>query len=99
MTNSWDNSFDIKPVVADMYAMNIQMSKFEVERGNMRCKDRIPNVRYDADQKRIEYYNVEVSNDVFFVVNDTNKGAIERSKYHFRNKEKKNYRESVFCFE
>jgi hypothetical protein len=79
-----------------MYAMNIQMSKFEVERGNMRCKDRIPNVRYDADQKRIEYYNVEVSNDVFFVVNDTNKGAIERSKYHFRNKEKKNYRESVF---
>lgn len=96
MTNSWDNSFDIKPVVTDMYAMNIQMSKFEVERGNNRCKDRVPNVRYDADQKRIEYYNVEVSNDVFFVVNDTNKGAIERSKYHFRNKEKKNYRESVF---
>ena len=96
MTNSWDNSFDIKPDVADMYAMNIHMSKFEVERGNSRCKDRIPHVRYDADQKRIEYYNVEVTNDMFFVVNDTNKGAIERSKHHFRNKEKKTYRESVF---
>jgi hypothetical protein len=95
-TNNWENSFDIKPVVADINAMNIHMRKFEVERGNSRCKDRDPQTRYDKDQNRIEYYNVEVSDDVFFVVNDTTKGPYERAKHHFRNKEKKTYRESVF---
>lgn len=100
MTNSWENSFDIEAMVSDMYAMNIHMRRFETERGNKRCKDHIPSIRYDNDQKRIEYFKVEVTNDVFFVVNDTNKGPFERAKHHFRNKEKKNsYRENVFVLD
>jgi hypothetical protein len=98
--NDWNHSFEIKTMVSDLNAMNIQVKSFASDRGIARCKNYEPKYGYDANQKRYEYFNIEVTKDSFFVVNDTNKGSFERAKYHFRNKEKKNnYRESVYVLD
>jgi len=98
--NDWNHSFEIKTMVSDLNAMNIQVKSFASDRGIARCKNYEPKYGYDANQNRYEYFNIEVSKDSFFVVNDTNKGSFERAKYHFRNKEKKNnYRESVYVLD
>ena len=98
--NEWNHSFEIKAMVSDLNAMNIQVKNFVAERGVARCKNYEPKYGYDANQNRYEYFNIEVTKDSFFIVNDTNKGSFERAKHHFRNKEKKNsYRESVYLLD
>jgi hypothetical protein len=100
LLNDWNHSFDIKTMLAELAKMNINIKCFGTERGISRCKNYEPHSAYDNDQKRYEYYNIEVSKNIFFVVNDTNKGSFERAKHHFRNKEKKNsYRESVYVLD
>jgi len=99
-TSSWNHLFDIKADLLDLKAMNIHIKQFESERGNNRCKNRSHSVSYDKDQKRIEYFNIEVDNTTLFVENDCKTGSFERAKHHFRNKEKKNtYRETVFVLD
>jgi hypothetical protein len=98
--SAWNHSFDIKANLLDLKAMNIHIKQFESERGINRCKNRSPSVSYDKDQKRIEYFNIEVHDSSMFVENDCKTGSFERAKHHFRNKEKKNsYRESVFVLD
>jgi hypothetical protein len=93
------HSFDIKADLLDLKAMNIHIKQFESERGNNRCKNRSHSVSYDKDQKRIEYFNIEVDNISMFVENDCKTGSFERAKHHFRNKEKNTYRENVFVLD
>jgi len=97
---AWNHSFDIKANLLDLKAMNIHIKQFQSERGISRCKNCSPCVSYDKDQKRIEYFNIEVNDSSMFVENDCKTGSFERAKHHFRNKEKKNtYRESVFVLD
>jgi hypothetical protein len=97
---AWNHSFDIKANLLDLKAMNIHIKQFQSERGINRCKNCSPCVSYDKDQKRIEYFNIEVNDSSMFVENDCKTGSFERAKHHFRNKEKKNtYRESVFVLD
>ena len=98
--NDWNHSFNIKTMVSDLNVMNIQVKSFGVERGVARCRNYEPKYAYDENQKRYEYFDIEVYKSSLFVVNDTNKGSFERAKHHFRNKEKKNsYRESVYVLD
>lgn len=98
-TNDWTSSYLIQLPIDDLKSMNIQMKSFSSERGVSRCKNKEPQIRYD-NNVRIEYFGIEVTDSVYFVTNDTNKGSFERAKYHFRNKEKKNnYREQVFVLD
>jgi hypothetical protein len=98
--NDWNHSFDIKTMVSDLNVMNIQVKSFGSERGVARCRNYEPKYAYDENQKRYEFFEIGVTKESFFVVNDTNKGSFERAKHHFRNKEKKNsYRESVYVLD
>jgi hypothetical protein len=97
---AWNHSFDIRANLLDLKAMNIHIKQFQSERGTSRCKNCSPSVSYDKDQKRIEYFDIEVNDSSMFVENDCKTGSFERAKHHFRNKEKKNtYRESVFVLD
>ena len=97
--NNYNHSFDFKADLLDLKAMNIHIKQFESERGSSRCKNHNPSISYDKDQKRIEYWDIEVGNSTMFVENDCKKGSFERAKFHFRNKEKNAYREYVYVLD
>lgn len=100
LKNDWNHGFDIKTMLSDLAALNINIKCFSTERHVERCKNRVANSAYDNDQKRYEYYNIGVDKDTFFVANDTKKGSFERAKYHFRNKDKsKSYRNEVYVLD
>jgi hypothetical protein len=55
----------------------------------------------DVNGNRVVYqeWRISISNDVYFVVNDTKFGASERSKYHWRNTQMKEYSNNVYIIE
>jgi hypothetical protein len=101
LKNDWNHSFDIKTLLSKLSQLNINIKCFGTERGIARCKNYNPHAGYDDDQKRYEYFNIEVNKDTFFVANDTKKGSFERAKHHFRNKDKSkgSYRDTVYVLD
>lgn len=101
LANDWNHSFDIKTLLSKLSQLNINIKCFGTERGIARCKNYNPHGGYDDDQKRYEYFNIEVNKDTFFVANDTKKGSFERAKHHFRNKDKSkgSYRDTVYVLD
>lgn len=98
--NRWSSSFEIPTLVSELKKMNVQIKRFGAERGSNRCKSYEPHTGYDDDRKAYEYFKIDVSKNVFFVVNDTNKGSFERTKHHFRQMDKsKFYTHDVFVLD
>ena len=71
----------------DLKQFNIKMDVVGVQ--NNRCTNHTFCNDYvkDANGNQLIrlYHNMQVDDSTLFMVNDTNKGAIERTKYHYRN--------------
>lgn len=70
---------------------NMKIRAFSKNAHYETCSIIKPNRRYDdtktlADGTRYTYleYEVQVNENTYFVINDTNLGVLERAKYHFR---------------
>ena len=87
----------------ELAKMNIVVRSFVAERGRSSVMMNKLRTSYDEDDDgnriTVNYWKVPVSNSVHFVMNDTKVGSLQRAKQHYRNSEKKSYRELVFVLE
>lgn len=71
----------------ELKKFNIKMDRIDIQ-GN-RCIAQSARENYSKDVNGLSvtstYHNIHVEEHALFMVNDTNKGAIERTKYHYRN--------------
>jgi hypothetical protein len=81
---------------------NIVIRGFNKSRGVATCS----NVKVHTGYKTIngqqvlkQEWQIRVSEDVHFVINDTKVGALERSKYHWKNSKMESYSNSVYVIE
>jgi len=91
--NQWGRVYDFELMCNDAAKFNIALSGFtnrRGERGSTNMKFRSARTdKKDANGQYIleSYFNFGISNDVYFVANDTKIGCTERAKAHFRNHE------------
>jgi hypothetical protein len=82
--------------LADTY--NIKMRAGTRARHEQKCTTVQPSHDYNK-QYGSDYYTVQIAPDSYFVITDTKRGAFERAKYHWRNKDIKGYKETFFVLE
>jgi hypothetical protein len=79
---------------------NIVIRGFSRSRGAVGCQN--IKTHHDTDrttQKVSTYMDVRVDGDTYFVFNDTKVGALERAKFHWRNRTLTGYSEKVYVLE
>ena len=99
--------FEVKNLAKDY---NITLRCFTRNRGSNTCTNVNPDNDYDRTKKDANGHylyttvnRISVERNVFFIINDTNVGATERAKYHFRNtkweKDKEPNQSTVYVIE
>jgi hypothetical protein len=81
---------------------NIVIRGFTKSRGSATCSKLNHNVGYSkvGDQQVMKQeWQIRVSDCAYFVINDTKVGALERSKYHWRNSKLDTYTNNVYVIE
>ena len=80
---------------------NITIRGFHKERSSDKCNNFKPDSMLDDVTKTyVHAWRIQPSMNVHFVITDTKRGALERAKYHWRNKTKMDtYSESVIVIE
>lgn len=92
-------SFELK-VVELQTKYNITIRGFNKERGTERCNNLKSVSIHDSTAKTyVQGWHIHPSMSVHFVITDTKRGALERAKYHWRNRKMDNYSESVIVIE
>ena len=100
--NRWLSHFTIELSVKELAELNISVSSFSSARHSKVCGARNPDTRRvgtnTTGQPTYEStWRIPVSDNVFFVLNDTKTGVTERAKHHWRNKEDRAYSEIVYA--
>ncbi len=97
----WDSLKTFKlstKMLAEKY--NIVLRGFSRTRGTVGCSPIKNTSELDkTTQAVISYMSIRVDSDTYFVFNDTKVGALERSKYHWRNRALKSHTEKVYVIE
>jgi len=91
--------FDVKNLAA-LY--NISIRGFTKSRSYTACSTLKPTHAYDNVNGATVYHDdweIRVSDDVYFVINDTKVGATERAKHHWRNSKFNSHTSSVYVIE
>ena len=102
-TNRYDalKKFDLN--VAELASKyNIAIRGFTKTRSVQGCSNLKTHNSYDntsGQQVVKQSWHIRVSGDVYFVINDTKVGALERSKYHWRNINLESYSNHVYVIE
>lgn len=79
---------------------NITIRGFHKERSSDKCNNFKPDSMLDdVTKKYVHAWRIQPSMNVHFVITDTKRGALERAKYHWRNKKMDTYNESVIVIE
>ena len=79
---------------------NITIRGFSKERSTDKCSNLKPDSMMDDVTKTyVQAWRIYPGINVHFVITDTKRGALERAKYHWRNKKMDNYNESVIVIE
>lgn len=81
--------------LADTY--NIKLRAGNRARHENKCSTIQPT--HDYHNQGGNYHTVAISENSYFVVTDTKRGAFERAKYHWRSKDIKSYQETFFVLE
>ncbi len=88
-------------VLASKY--NIVVRGFSRSRGSSTCANIKESSRHERDANgqylSTAYWEFPVCDNIDFVVNDTNVGAGERAKYHYRNTDIKSYNQMVLVLD
>ena len=89
--------FDIKDLSA-LY--NISIRAFTKSRSYATCSTIKPSVAYAQNSNMAHSeWEIRVSDEVYFVVNDTKVGATERAKHHWRNTKTNTHSSNVYVIE
>jgi hypothetical protein len=92
-SSRWGSSHTIHVTSTKLAEFNIDIAAFQFERG----KSTANKLKIDRDSSTgTTHWNINVEKEVYFVENDGKVGATERAKYHWRNKQDRAYRETVF---
>jgi hypothetical protein len=102
--NHWNAFKKFKFDVKDLAALyNISIRGFTKSRGHNACSTLKPTHAYDNVNGQTVYHDdweISVSDDVHFVINDTKVGATERAKYHWKStKNTSSYSSHVYVIE
>ena len=102
-TNRWDAlkqfNFEVS-ALASKY--NIVLKSFTKNNSYAACSTNKPNNSYNTvngSQVVFQEWRIRVSDDVYFVINDTKVGATERAKFHWKNAKSKTHSNTVFVIE
>lgn len=86
--------------VKDLAAHNIMLRGFSYHKGDRTVNNHNASKRYsNSYSSYTEQWEIQVDNTSHFVINDTNVGASERAKYHYRNSGCDVSRRSVYVIE
>ncbi len=101
--NRWNNmklfELDVKEL-ASKY--NIVIRGFTKSNGSQTCSNLKAQSGYsnvNGQHVPKEQWHIRVSGDAYFVVNDTKVGALERSKFHWKNIKSETYQSNVYVIE
>ena len=83
--SSWDRLKTFEFTVAELAATyNVSIAGFSKYSRDIACSTFKPEVRYSSTQPNEPTWKIRISNEMYFVNNDTKVGAVERAKYHWR---------------
>ena len=101
--NRWDAlkqfKFDVNEL-ANKY--NIVIKSFTKTNSYAACSTNKPHNGYNnVNGQHVTFteWQIRVSNDVYFVINDTKIGATERAKFHWKNTKSKTHSNTVYVIE
>lgn len=101
--NRWDSlkqfKFDVNEL-ANKY--NIVIKSFTKSNSYAACSTNKPHNGYtnvNGQQVIKQEWQIRVSDDTYFVINDTKVGATERAKYHWKNSKSKTHSNNVYVIE
>lgn len=104
-SRAYYGSYDKKAFVSDLAEFNVALRSFSIPAHRDTCHT---EKSYNTDTGKVDEnnmqirehaWNVPVDTHVYFVVNDTKVGALERAKFHWRNKDSRKGNERVFVVE
>jgi hypothetical protein len=79
---------------------NITLRGFYKDRGSDKCANLKPVSIMDDDTKQhVQAWSIQPSMSVHFVITDTKRGALERAKFHWRNRKMDVHNEHVIVIE
>ena len=101
--NRWDAlkqfKFDVNEL-ANKY--NIVIKSFTKSNSYAACSTNKPRNGYNnvnGQQVIFQEWQIRVSDDTYFVINDTKVGATERAKFHWKNSKNKTHHSNVYVIE
>ena len=101
--NRWNAFKTFKFDVKDLAALyNITIRGFSKSRSYAVCSTIKPTHAYDNVNGQTVYHDdweIRVSDDVYFVINDTKVGATERAKHHWKNSKFNTHQSNVYVIE
>ena len=101
--NRWNAFKTFKFDVKDLAALyNITIRGFSKSRSYAVCSTIKPTHAYDNVNGQTVYHDdweIRVSDDVYFVINDTKVGATERAKHHWKNSNFSTHQSNVYVIE
>ena len=101
--NRWNAFKTFKFDVKDLAALyNITIRGFTKSRSYAVCSTLKPTHAYDNVNGQTVYHDdweIRVSDDVYFVINDTKVGATERAKHHWKNSKFNTHQSNVYVIE
>lgn len=102
-TNRWDAlkqfKFDVNEL-ANKY--NIVIKSFTKTNSYAACSTNKPHNGYNnVNGQHVTYseWQIRISDDTYFVINDTKVGATERAKFHWKNSKQKTHYSNVYVIE
>jgi hypothetical protein len=102
-TNRWNALKTFKMPVSDLASKyNIVVRSFSKNRSYAACSTNKPKNSYittSAGNTLSSEWEIQVSEDIYFVVNDTKVGATERAKFHWKNSKSTAYQSTVYVVE
>jgi hypothetical protein len=102
-TNRWNALKTFKMPVSDLASKyNIVVRSFSKNRSYAACSTNKPKNSYittTAGNTLTTEWEIQVSEDIYFVVNDTKVGATERAKFHWKNSKSTAYQSTVYVVE
>jgi len=102
-TSRWNALKTFKMPVSDLASKyNIVVRSFSKNRSYAACSTNKPKNSYittSAGNTLSSEWEIQVSEDIYFVVNDTKVGATERAKFHWKNSKSTAYQSTVYVVE
>ena len=101
----WSSNFILRMKEEDLAAMNLHIKSFRINRNEDMCRNQKIDKHNFGKLQTGGYplyescWNIPVEDNVSFVFNDTKIGCLERAKNHWREKDTRGYRETVFVVE